>query len=240
MTASREPYPEDDAIKFPEDPRYDDADISTAPFVQHQAYGRRLWMRPINFVPAAPTSPTLSPTPSKVDGPSIAEQYLAIVFPNGRPQPEVDPYPPCEVCGVPVKDPTDQAHYVSIIHQAALPRAPIPSSIDRTRMGLKYMEKYGFDVDARVGLGANGQGILFPIMPKQKRDKLGLGVDKKQVERERREGLVPKVVKLDAGKMRKLAAVQKKKHADLQKMFYGNDEADQYLGGLGKIDHGLK
>jgi len=239
MTASGDPYPEDDPTELPEDPRYDDADISTAPFVEHPAFGRGLWRKPIDFVPAAPKSPPL-PAASTVDGASIAQKYLAIVFPKGLPTPKANAYPICGICEAPVKEPTDLAHYLGPAHQAALPRAPIPSGIDRTRMGLKYLEKHGFDVDARVGLGASGQGMLFPIMPKEKRDKLGLGVDKKQVDREKREGLVPKDVKLDAGKARKLDVVQKKKHARLQSMFYSDEKVERYLGGEGKVDHGLK
>ncbi|KAF2691305.1 hypothetical protein K458DRAFT_382872 [Lentithecium fluviatile CBS 122367] len=239
MTALGKPYPEDSANELPEDSRYDDADISTAPFVEHRAFGRGLWKRPIKFVPAAPASPP-NPSPSKVDGASIARMYLAIVFPNGRPQPKHDDSPVCEVCKAPVKGDTEIAHYLSPVHQAALPRAPIPSGIDRTRMGLKYLEKHGFDVDARVGLGTSGQGRLFPIMLKEKRDKLGLGVDQEQVVREKKEGLVPKPVKLDAGKVRKLAAVQKKKHENLQRMFYGDDKLERYLGRMCDIDHGLK
>lgn len=235
MTLSGEPYPEE----YPEDARYDDADVSTAPFAQQPAFGRRLWKNPINFVPAALSSPEL-PTASKIDGRSIAERYLAIVLPNGSSQPKSDAYPLCGICGAPIKEPSDRAHYLSHAHQAALPRAPVPSGIDRTRMGLKYLEKHGFDVDARVGLGANGEGRLFPIVPKEKRDKLGLGVDKKLVEREKKEALTPKDAKLDAGKVRKLAAAQKKKHDKLQQMFYGDDKVERYLGGTEQVDHGLR
>ncbi|KAF2255644.1 hypothetical protein BU26DRAFT_512610 [Trematosphaeria pertusa] len=235
MPVSDEPYPEE----YPEDARYDDADISTAPFVQQPAFGQRLWKNPVRFVPAAPPSPPLPAAP-KPNGRSIAEKYLAIVFPNGQPQPKPEAYPTCGICGALVKEANDRAHYLSLAHQGALPRAPTPSSIDRTRMGLKYLKKHGFDVDSRVGLGASGQGMLFPIVPKEKRDKLGLGVDKKQVEREKREGTTPKDVRLDAGKVRKLHAVQKRKEEKLRKMFYGNEEVEKYLGELEGVDHGLK
>lgn len=238
MTASNELYPEEQP-EDPQDARYDDADVSTVSFVEQPAFGRGLWRRPIHFIPATPTSPT-QPAPTKVDGSSIAAKYLAIVFPNGQPQPKADAFPSCGICGAPVKESSDRAHYLSTTHQAALPRAPIPSGIDRTRMGLKYLEKHGFDVDARIGLGASGQGMLFPIVPKEKRDKLGLGVDKKLVEREKREALTPKDVKLDAGKVRKLAVAHKKKHEKLHQMFYGDEKVEKYLGQLDAMDHGLK
>lgn len=217
------------------DPRYNDADVSTAPFTSHQAYGRGLWKNPITFVPAAPE---VKSTPSNaVDGQSIAQKYLAIMFPNGQPTPEPDTYPLCGICGTPVRESDHRIHFLSPAHQAALPRAPTPSAIDRTRMGLKYMQSYGWDVDARMGLGANGEGMLFPLVPKEKRDKLGLGVDRKA--EERRKKLVngvgvarPGEVKLDAGKVRKLEKGDRRKHDKLQRMFYGNDEVEKYLGEL--------
>jgi hypothetical protein len=224
------PRAEDD--EYDEDPRYDDADVSTIPFVQHPAYGRGLWKNPIQFVSAAPDAPITK----SGNGNSMAEKYLAIMFPNGQPQPKPEAYPACGICGEPVKEQDQRMHFLSPAHQAALPRAPIPSAIDRTRMGLKYMSKHGYDVDARVGLGASGQGMLFPLVPKEKRDKLGLGIDKKEHEKKRALGGASaadvKEGRLDAGKIRKLAKVERKKHDKLQKMFYGNDEVEKYLGHL--------
>jgi hypothetical protein len=229
-TPSMTPRAEDD--EYDEDPRYDDADVSTIPFVQHPAYGRGLWKNPIQFVSAAPDAPITK----SGNGNSMAEKYLAIMFPNGQPQPKPEAYPACGICGEPVKEQDQRMHFLSPAHQAALPRAPIPSAIDRTRMGLKYMSKHGYDVDARVGLGASGQGMLFPLVPKEKRDKLGLGIDKKEHEKKRALGGASaadvKEGRLDAGKIRKLAKVERKKHDKLQKMFYGNDEVEKYLGHL--------
>ncbi|KAH6615221.1 hypothetical protein C7974DRAFT_403515 [Boeremia exigua] len=229
--------PEQEEKHDDDDPRYDDADISTAPFASHTAYGRGLWKNPIAFVPAAPN---VKPAASNaVDGQSMAQKYLAIVFPNGQPTPNVDTYPLCGICGEPVKEVDHRIHFLSAAHQAALPRTPTPSAIDRTRMGLKYMQNYGWDVDARMGLGARGDGMLFPIVPKEKRDKLGLGIDQKT--EERRKGLMngrgiakPGEIRLDAGKIQKLAKVEKRKHDKLQRMFYGNDEVEKYLGDLGQ------
>jgi hypothetical protein len=220
--------------EYEEDPRYDDADISTAPFVEHAGYGRGLWKHPINFVAATPDVPTQARQP--INGRTMAEKYLAIMFPNGQPTPKPGAYPLCGICSEPVKESDHRIHYLTPAHQAALPRAPIPSSIDRTRMGLKYLEAYGFDVDARVGLGASGQGMLFPLVPKEKRDKLGLGVNKKTDKTKTgRDASSVRVggVRLDAGKIRKLAKAEKKKHENLQRMFYGNDEVEKYLGELG-------
>lgn len=220
---------------YEDDPRYDDADISTVPFVQQHPFGRGLWKNRINFVPATTNHP-VAPTTSTTIGKTMAEKYRAIMFPNGESQPRAEAYPSCGICGEPVKETDQRIHFLSPAHQAALPRAPIPSAIDRTRMGLKYMSKHGYDVDARVGLGASGQGMLFPLVPKEKRDKLGLGTDKKEHAKRRALGgastFEVKEGRLDAGKVRKLASVEKRKHDKLQKMFYGNDEVEKYLGQL--------
>ncbi|KAH5099805.1 hypothetical protein HBH70_180040 [Parastagonospora nodorum] len=230
-TPSMTPRTEED--EYEEDPRFDDADVTTIPFAQQPAYGRGLWKNPIHFVSAAPDTP-IATAPGK--GNTMAEKYMAIMFPNGQPQPKADAYPACGICGEPVKEKDQRMHFLSPAHQAALPRAPIPSAIDRTRMGLKYMSKHGYDVDARVGLGASGQGMLFPLVPKEKRDKFGLGIDKKEHEKKRALGGASaadvKEGRLDAGKVRKLAKVEKRKHDKLQRMFYGNDEVEKYLGQL--------
>lgn len=172
----------------------------------------------------------------------MAQKYFAIVFPNGQPAPASSAHPLCGDCGKPVNlddEDSKRTHFLSPVHQAALPRAPIPSAIDRTRMGLKYMQNYGWDVDARKGLGAEGKGILFPLRPKEKRDKFGLGIDIKAEERRKmlvngRAAAQPGEIKLDAGKIQKLAKVEKKKHDKLRKMFYGNDDVEKYLGELGQ------
>ena len=95
-------------------------------------------------------------------------------------------------------------------------------------MGLKYLEKHGWDVDSRLGLGASGQGMLFPIVPKEKRNTHGLGVQIKK-------GTVEKkvVVRLDAGKARKMAESEKKRDEKLRRMFYGDEKIEKYLSELG-------
>lgn len=217
-----------------EDAHWDDSDISTAPFTEQRAYGGQLWKRPIQFVPASSQVPSIGISRGQLVNPYTLSER------NG-PSSKSTAYPTCGICGGPLKEANERDHFLSPAHQLALPEMHTPSGIDRTRLGLKVLERHGFDVDARKGLGADGQGMLFPIVPKEKRDKLGLGVNTKLVERreKEKEELAPKKAMLDAGKVRKLADVEKKRHAQLQNMFYGDDRLDRYLGG-GSIDHGLK
>lgn len=119
-------------------------------------------------------------------------------------------------------------HEASIAHQVCLTHSHPPSHLDRNRKGLAYLSAYGWDPDSRRGLGADGQGIQFPIKPKPKDDKLGIGVVlPKEGEIKRKE----KVKLLDAGKIRKMYDKDKKKSERLREMFYRNDDVERYLNG---------
>jgi hypothetical protein len=119
-------------------------------------------------------------------------------------------------------------HEASIAHMVCLTHSHPPSHLDRRRKGLAYLSAYGWDPDSRLGLGISGQGIQYPIKPKPKDDKLGIGVVlPKEADRKRKE----KIEKLDAGKVRKLHEKDKKKAEKLREMFYRNDDVERYLGG---------
>jgi hypothetical protein len=119
-------------------------------------------------------------------------------------------------------------HEASLAHQVCLTHSHPPSHLDRKRKGLAYLSSYGWDPDARLGLGASGQGIQYPITTKPKDDKLGIGVVlPKDVERMKK----VKPVKLDAGKVRRMQEKDKKKAERLREMFYRNEDIERYLGG---------
>ena len=119
-------------------------------------------------------------------------------------------------------------HEASLAHQVCLIPSYPPSHLDRNRKGLAYLSAYGWDPDSRLGLGATGHGIRFPIKTKRKDDKMGIGmVLPKEGDRRKKE----KVEKLDAGKIRKLHEKDKKKGEKLRETFYRNDDMARYLGG---------
>ena len=124
--------------------------------------------------------------------------------------------------------PKPRPHEASLVHQVCLTHSHPPSHLDRNRKGLAYLSSYGWDPDSRLGLGASGQGIQYPIKTKPKDDKLGIGVVlPKEADRRRKE----KTEKLDAGKVRKLNEKDRKKAERLREMFYRNDDVERYLGG---------
>lgn len=157
------------------------------------------------------------------------------------------PMQTCEVCSLPLTALDDAAqcseendssspkpkarpHEASLAHQVCLAHSHPPSHLDRNRKGLAVLSSYGWDPDARLGLGASGQGIQFPIKTKEKNNKLGIGV---VVPKDKELAKLKKVkaVKLDAGKIRKLAEQDKMRTEKLRESFYRSDDVERYLGG---------
>jgi hypothetical protein len=158
-----------------------------------------------------------------------------------QPRPEPSETRLCEICNLPLATTSEgsaskdidalaksRPHEASLVHQVCLSHSHPPSHLDRNRKGLAYLSSYGWDPDARTGLGVSGQGIQFPIKTKPKDDKLGIGVVlPKEPDRRKKE----KIEKLDAGKVRKLHEKDKKRGERLREMFYRNDDVERYLGG---------
>ncbi|KAI9745703.1 MAG: hypothetical protein M1818_001239 [Claussenomyces sp. TS43310] len=167
---------------------------------------------------------------------------------GAKPSPEATSPALCEICNLPLEDlPNPVAsdstpsstfpspsrprpHASSLAHQVCLPHSQPPSHLDRSRKGLGILAAYGWDPDARRGLGARGQGIPFPIKARPKDDTLGLGVVLPPgLEAELKSRRI-KVERLDAGKVRKLEEGDRRKRERLQDLFYRSDDLERYLG----------
>lgn len=133
----------------------------------------------------------------------------------------------CPVCNVPV-DTDIRKHEASIPHQVALAHSHPPSSIDRSRMGLSYLSSFGWDPDARRGLGAEGQGIRDPIRARPKDDTLGLGVVIPQEYIDKAKEEKPK--KMSIKDLRRREAEEKRKGEALRELFYRSDDVLRHLG----------
>lgn len=123
-------------------------------------------------------------------------------------------------------------HESSIAHQAGLQHSHPPSHLDRNRHGLKYLASYGWDPDARLGLGALENGIRAPLKARVKNDTLGLGVklSNRRGEREQEQKPVQQR-RLDAKGVRKQEKEERKKREKLHQMFYASVDVEKYLGG---------
>jgi len=123
--------------------------------------------------------------------------------------------------------PKPRPHEASLAHQVCLTHSHPPSHLDRSRKGLAYLSAYGWDPDSRLGLGADGKGIPFPIKPKPKDDKLGIGVVVPKAVEKKKE----KLEKLDAGRVRKAYEKEKRKGERLRELFYMSDDVERHLRG---------
>lgn len=144
----------------------------------------------------------------------------------------------CDICKLPIATGDnggefagvkshDNSHDKSLAHQACLEHSHPPSHLDRNRQGLRYLSSYGWDPDARRGLGATGTGIRMPIKARPKNDTLGLGLPALST--------LSKVTKqppkkLDAKQTRKSEAEAQKERHRLRNSFYQNEDVEKYLG----------
>ena len=203
----------------------------------------------IDFVPAATLSTQVNASPERLR--SVGDQYLSIVLKDNAVALPADVNPHdrdpsskegvraeedivCGICKLPLKATADEAataispttHDLSLAHQVCVEHSYPPSHLDRRRHGLKYLSSYGWDPDARVGLGVSGDGIRAPIKARAKNDTVGLGLKIPQTNKS-----VAQVEMLDAGKVRKKDKEDKKRRDKLQEMFYQTEDIEKYLGG---------
>lgn len=232
-----------------------DDDTYEVPLQDQRVFGAGIKRKRVHFVPST-TSKTSSVASSTTPAKSVSDLYLKLVLPDEQSLPQSgsavstasssaqeqaeDDTSVCKICNLRFPDPpvsgdtepTDppskpRPHEASLAHQVCLTHSHPPSHLDRNRKGLAYLSSYGWDPDSRLGLGASGQGIQFPIKTKPKDDKMGIGVVlPKSGEIKKKE----KLEKLDAGKVKKLHEKDKRKTERLREMFYRNEDVDRYLG----------
>ena len=218
----------------------DDGEEYIIPLQDQRVFGAGIKRKRVQFVPAATDSsqPALPPTTTRNAG----QRYLSIVlggaanktedtadarakldFPT--PEPQV-----CKICHLALPETSNEEskpHETSLVHQICLEHSHPPSHLDRNHVGLRYLSSHGWDPDSRLGLGAKGDGVRVPIKGKVKNDTIGLGVER--VVR-KGEAVPKKVERLDAKGMRRKEMEGKKRGERLQRMFYGDDNLEKYLG----------
>lgn len=198
----------------------------TVPLREPLYYGAGVKKQGIKFVPAsAPSITTETAKPA-----NVGNRYLEIVLgkkaTSDKKQVATTATSTCDICRLPVNSAMAVAHETSLAHQVCLEHIHPPSAIDRTRKGAAYLQDMGWDPDSRLGLGASGDGRLYPIQPKDKVDKAGIGISaasKSAVPKKQKELLNPK-------ELRKLEAEKKKRNQKLHDMFYTDERVARYLG----------
>jgi hypothetical protein len=200
-----------------------ESEEATVPLQHLKPFGAGLKRKPITFVPAtSPSAVAISKANAAEASARVHDYYVATVLSNNNPALTEDHVELCPTCNTPLYP----GHEFTIPHQLARPYSAPPHALDRSRRGLKYLESYGWDADARAGLGPAGQGIAAPLKVKEKQNTLGIGAKIPKA----MSGKVEKRVILGAKGVRKQAALDKKKSERLQQEFYGNSEVEKYLG----------
>lgn len=226
-------------------------DFDDVPLQHKKPFGSGLRRNEIKFVPATDGDiEAANQQRGKSTGKSISDFYLSMVLKKPEPATQEEPAKAavCDICSLPLAPMADSAntrntcgtssrgparpHEASIAHQVCLAHSHPPSALDRSRMGLSVLAAQGWDPDARAGLGAAGQGAQFPVKARPKEDRLGVGVvvprdgaAKKKVGKEREK---PKL--LDAKKVRKMAAEDRRRADRLQRELFGRADLEKYLG----------
>ncbi|KUI56880.1 hypothetical protein VP1G_04150 [Cytospora mali] len=224
---------------------FDDLD-DEIPLQHRKPFGSGLRRNEIKFVPASSEDPKVTKqTGGKPHGQSVSAFYLSMVLkknPETATQQTSKVEEPavelCDICRMPVtaasktnssSSTTEGGHHeASIAHQVCLTHSHPPSALDRSRMGLSVLESQGWDPDSRSGLGAAGQGVQHPIKVKPKADNLGIGVVVPKDFGVKKEKEKPKL--LDAKKVRKMAAEDRKRADKLQRQIFGRADLERYLG----------
>lgn len=198
----------------------------TVPLREPLYYGAGVKKQGIKFVPAS--APSIATETSKPA--NVGNRYLEIVLgkkaTSDKEKVATTATSACDICRLPVNSATAVAHETSLAHQVCLEHIHPPSAIDRTRKGTAYLQDMGWDPDSRLGLGASGDGRLYPIQPKEKLDKAGIGTSAVL------KSAAPKIHKklLNPKELRKLEAEKKKRNQRLHDMFYTDDRVARYLG----------
>lgn len=208
----------------------DELETYTVPLREPTYYGAGVKKQGITFVPASTPSTALPTDTSKPA--NIGDRYLEIVFGNktasNKDQIATTSTSTCDICRLPVNSANSVAHETSLAHQVCLEHIHPPSAIDRTRKGAAYLKEMGWDPDSRKGLGASGDGMLYPIQPKEKLDKTGIGIPSRSTTPKSTPLKVQKKL-LNPKELRKLEAEKRKRDQRLHEMFYTDERVVRYL-----------
>lgn len=206
------------------------------PLHRKKAFGAGLKRKKVEFVPAQDpdASSTINGAGTNSTSTLIGDLYASVVLKQDAPPTSNNKEPEtCSVCGLPITT-TKEKHEASLAHQASITHSHPPSALDRSRMGLRTLASRGWDPDARVGLGREGEGMRYPIKVLAKEDNMGIGAaeEAKRLEEERKKKkvVVEEPVKVLSAKELKAQEVkQRKKGEVLQREIFGRGDLDQYL-----------
>ena len=225
----------------------------TIPLQDQRAFGAGLKRKRIQFICSSDTTSTAINNSATPYSRSVSKTYLDLVIPQSSDSfaaqnSKSDAYLAstdqqiCDTCSLPIPPLRSSTHHAALLaHQLSLPHSHPPSALPHDRTGVRLLRAKGWDPDARIGLGAKGQGIRFPIKAKEKNDKLGIGAsipkpkhDRPEVSRAIGQEKYRKEKENDRGKngkgwLKKSIEKEKQRSNKLQELFYESEEVSKYL-----------
>eukprot|EP00743_Colponemidia_sp_Colp-15_P008904 GILK01009715.1.p1 GENE.GILK01009715.1~~GILK01009715.1.p1 ORF type:complete len:217 (+),score=31.78 GILK01009715.1:42-692(+) len=202
-----------------------------AELVQHLiVLNKGAFVRETNADFSTPSAPSVDPNVGK----DVRNFYLELLGEAGDTQDvslasqsksSEHPVHYCPTCDESFGNMTMEEHYTSMTHNFRLAQAPhmISYGISSTNKGFKMLQKHGWSRDE--GLGAHQQGILEPLQPHEKHDRLGVGIpvpkEKKKKARKPSTTATPLVTKTEARRKRKMERKHReKKHKAIAEYIY--------------------
>lgn len=189
MASRRHPTRDDDELN--------EDGASNTPLHRLPGFGTGLHRQRVAFVRAGEAPPAKgSPPAGSLPGGDVSDLYLSIVMGEAKKtetttQKTIEKTveavvetattsstPACDICSLPLTTASSAAahhHETCLVHQVALDHSKPPSALDRGRFGLTIMSAQGWDPDSGRGLGADQQGMAYPIEAKLRPDRQALG-----------------------------------------------------------------
>ncbi|CEJ93850.1 hypothetical protein VHEMI09417 [[Torrubiella] hemipterigena] len=248
MRRSRAAARLDDTHDIQDDEGHHRSDDDDIPLHHKPGFGAGLKRKRVEFVKAQePDAGITAVSTTSSPGRSIGDIYASIVLrksdskeptaktPEALDKAESSKEPEiCASCSLPITT-SLQEHESTLAHQVSLKHSHPPSSLDRSRIGLRALASQGWDPDARIGLGKEGEGVRFPIKVTSKDDNLGIGaaeeIKRRQEEAaKKKQPVVQEEVKVLSAKELKVQAAKERQNAvKLQAEIFGRDDLEKYL-----------
>ncbi|KAL4729450.1 hypothetical protein ACLX1H_003870 [Fusarium chlamydosporum] len=206
------------------------------PLHHKRPFGAGLKRKKIEFVRAADPDAGLS-TATTSTATDLGDLYASVVLISNPEDKEAkkleegtaEPTQICPDCGLDVSS-TTQPHEAALAHQVSLQHIRPPSTLDRSRMGVRTLASQGWDVDAHEGLGRENDGMRYPIKVKKKEDKLGIGATTPKPEEKPKEHMS---YPLNKKELKKHHARERQRHERLHREIFARVDVESYLRGDG-------
>ncbi|CAK7237407.1 hypothetical protein SCUCBS95973_009948 [Sporothrix curviconia] len=154
---------------------------SDTPLHRLPGFGTGLHRQRVAFVKAgeAPASKATQLPSGGLPGGAVSDLYLSIVLGQSTTTAAVEETTACEVCSLPLSSSASAVarhhHETCLVHQVSLDHSKPPSALNRSRFGLAIMSAQGWDPDSGRGLGADQQGMAYPIEARLRPERQALG-----------------------------------------------------------------